>query len=1043
MDKCRELNYYITTFDELPSIKDYIIFIDKNISDIQFFINKKIIDLINETYQNNLKRSPTDQEYKNIMDLFRESKINKKNFIDSILQSSEFIKIQSTKHIQNITYEKSKYSYIDINKFVDKIYLINLERRQDRFKKIYNKLSKFNIKFERFSAIDGSKIGVRDEWIQLLENGSKISSPGAYGCLMSHLQIIKQAKQNKFSKILIFEDDIIFHKEFNNELRKINNVPHDASIIYLGASQFKSANKNFINSSCYKAFDTFGTFAYIIKDSMYDILIDIFEKKQYDLDYLLCVIQKHFSCYVLWENIIIADLSYSDIRTEKHTYETFGWNISKYDLEGTMIPDIVTDNRQFIGLKVVNDINDALLDIENTKNINLEPGYSFLIRAKNEEVLVKNCIESIVDIADEIIFVDNGSSDSTFEKITHLANIYNNIYIYQYNINVPKAGKLHEQAVESGSMNTLATYYNWCLSKVTKYNVIKWDCDFIGIKENLTKMILQLDLKSRDDKFGVWFTGKTLFYGKYLRETDYYDEFRIFSKKNGFKWDNYKGCETSAYYNWSLDKAYIHGITKPFSDIRFKNLDKFKNLSPPIFFEIKAKNDIKISTNILDTRDNKDNDILLRLQLSNEILLKNLASIRNKNYKLLITVPSLTVGGGNLWTINIYRALIELGFDVKIYCNFISKNPSDNVYIDHFDQQDILCDMPSEKVYNYIIDNKISYVIQTTPLLTDIHLSKLNGKVFTAVLTHSDVSYINNYIQRNNKLLSKIITVNNKTIRKFADFGIKNSLFLPNYITDIEYNKNKEITKQFGIISRLSTDKNILMTLFAFNEFIKFDHYKDYTLHIVGDDSEKTMNQIRYYINKLNLSNNVILHGYQKNVIDYYNAMDAIILPSVSEGCPYNLLEAALTGTPIICSNVGGNKEIVGDYAITFDLEGAELISKNNLYINSYNDHLENIGYKINSKNDGILVPEEFEIYDLVPACNCMSGNNSKLNELIKKWNKNVSNIVTAFMKMADNYDYYIQMREKLFDDVKSRFSSKRIFVNHLIKILDLDFEMI
>lgn len=1069
--ECNLLIQYIIIFGEVPSIKDYKIFVSCSPKDINNFINKKISNLIDKTYQEKLLRSPTDQEYKNYLRQFKDLKVNKKKFIESLVQSNEFINLQLANNNTNNAYIINtdtsysdcpiiKYSYINLNKFVDNIYLINLERRTDKLEKVSKKLCKLNIKFEKFNAVDGSNIKIRDEWIQCLEKGSRITSPGAYGCLLSHLQIIKNAKQENFKNILIFEDDIIFHKEFNNELRKLNSVPNDYSIIYLGGTQFKHVGNNFsINRNYYKGNETYGTFAYIIKNTMFDILIDILEKRQYDIDFSLCAIQKLYNCYVLWENLVIADLSNSDIRVEQYTYETFKWDISKYDLESNLHsssgrvtgPSLIrvssvesgSSNPKYIGHKIVNNIDDAITDIECTKNIELAPGYTFLIRAKDEQLLTGICLESIVDIADEIIFVDNGSNDSTLERAQNIADKYNNIFIYQYNIDVPKVGTMHERAVGCGSLNTLATYYNWCLSKVTRYNVIKWDCDFIAIRENLIKMINTYDLETRDDKFAIWFTGKTLFFGKYIRENDYYDEFRVFSKKHGFKWDNYKGCETAAYYVWSLDKAYINGFSNEFYDIKIKNLDKFKRESPPLFYEVKTKNDIKSSANILDSRDRDDNDILLKFELPDDMLLNSLIPINQKNYKLLITVPSLTVGGGNLWTINIYKTLIEIGFDVKIYCNYISKNTSDNVYIDRFDQNDILFGLSAENIYNYIIENRINYIIQTTPLLTDEHLSKLKNEVFIAVLTHSDVSYINNYIYKNSYLLNKIITVNYKTINKFSQYGIEHTYFIPNYTTNIEFIKDKKISKKIGVISRLSTDKNIIMTLFAFSKFInKSDTFKDYELHIVGNENGKIISEIEYYIQKLNLPDSIILHGYQKNVIDYYSIFDAIILPSVSEGCPYNLLEAALAGTPIICSNVGGNKEIVGGHGVLFELEGAESFSNSIMYVNSYDDHLENIGYKIIHKEDDILVPKELQEFTIIPSIDCTSSSEKLLN-LIQKWDTNVINITNAFIKMVNNYDYYKNEREKLYIDIKNRFSSKKVFVNHLIGLLDLDFEMI
>ena len=51
-------------------------------------------------------------------------------------------------------------------------------------------------------------------------------------------------------------------------------------------------------------------------------------------------------------------------------------------------------------------IEEVLLDLKSNKPI-LQNGLSLLIRAKNEEENIISCIESVVDLVDEIIFVNN------------------------------------------------------------------------------------------------------------------------------------------------------------------------------------------------------------------------------------------------------------------------------------------------------------------------------------------------------------------------------------------------------------------------------------------------------------------------------------------------------------------------------------------------------------------------------------------------------------------------------------------------------------
>lgn len=53
--------------------------------------------------------------------------------------------------------------------------------------------------------------------------------------------------------------------------------------------------------------------------------------------------------------------------------------------------------------------------------------------------------------------------------------------------------------------------------------------------------------------------------------------------------------------------------------------------------------------------------------------------------------------------------------------------------------------------------------------------------------------------------------------------------------------------------------------------------------------------------------------GYRKDVKRFYSIADMFVLPSLSEGLPTALLEAASHGLPCISTDVGGAREILGD----------------------------------------------------------------------------------------------------------------------------------
>lgn len=55
---------------------------------------------------------------------------------------------------------------------------------------------------------------------------------------------------------------------------------------------------------------------------------------------------------------------------------------------------------------------------------------------------------------------------------------------------------------------------------------------------------------------------------------------------------------------------------------------------------------------------------------------------------------------------------------------------------------------------------------------------------------------------------------------------------------------------------------------------------------------------------------NIYLHEFVPDAASYLKAFDVFVLPSIKEGLPYTLLEAALAGIPIVATNVGGIPEI-------------------------------------------------------------------------------------------------------------------------------------
>ena len=91
-----------------------------------------------------------------------------------------------------------------MSKYIDKIFYINLDKREDRKIEIENELSRFNLEGERYSAIYTPESGI-------------------VGCGYSHLNVLKLARDRGYNNVLILEDDfqfIVSKEEFEEEMTR-------------------------------------------------------------------------------------------------------------------------------------------------------------------------------------------------------------------------------------------------------------------------------------------------------------------------------------------------------------------------------------------------------------------------------------------------------------------------------------------------------------------------------------------------------------------------------------------------------------------------------------------------------------------------------------------------------------------------------------------------------------------------------------------------------------------------------------------------------
>ncbi len=193
-----------------------------------------------------------------------------------------------------------------MNKYFDKAYCINLNKRIDRWNKAQQEFNKYNLVVERFPAIEGN--------IQNLETEIL---PGNIGCVNSHLNIIKNARKNNYKSVAVFEDDVEFKEDVLEKFEEYyKQLPENWDMIYFGGNHNDREGENTlikISDNIYKVTKTYTTHAYIIKNTVYDEVIKLFSKYEHEVDVLYSELQLKFNCYVFRPHLAWQRADFSDI----------------------------------------------------------------------------------------------------------------------------------------------------------------------------------------------------------------------------------------------------------------------------------------------------------------------------------------------------------------------------------------------------------------------------------------------------------------------------------------------------------------------------------------------------------------------------------------------------------------------------------------------------------------------------------------------------------------------------------------------------------
>ena len=117
------------------------------------------------------------------------------------------------------------------------IFIVNLERSQDRREKITSRLKEIGASFELFPAVDGAKLSedelaIYDEKL-VFEKIARPLSRSEIGCYLSHKRLWQRIVDNNLPWAAVLEDDVNIHDDLGKVLSSVSQIPLEWDFVRL------------------------------------------------------------------------------------------------------------------------------------------------------------------------------------------------------------------------------------------------------------------------------------------------------------------------------------------------------------------------------------------------------------------------------------------------------------------------------------------------------------------------------------------------------------------------------------------------------------------------------------------------------------------------------------------------------------------------------------------------------------------------------------------------------------------------------------------
>jgi GR25 family glycosyltransferase involved in LPS biosynthesis len=201
----------------------------------------------------------------------------------------------------------------DINEVFPHKVCVNLDRDLASWERLQAALIRHDMRgVRRFSAVDGSRLELPATWRH---------SAGAYGCLLSHLQVVRDARKLGLPNLLIIEDDVVFDPSFSEKFPIfVRGLPPDWDMVFLGALHREDPVP--VAENVVRIRQAYSTYAYALRNSIFDAFIAANDGSHNPVDVNNSMLQSNHNCYASAPNLAWVESRYSPVqeRMADHWY---------------------------------------------------------------------------------------------------------------------------------------------------------------------------------------------------------------------------------------------------------------------------------------------------------------------------------------------------------------------------------------------------------------------------------------------------------------------------------------------------------------------------------------------------------------------------------------------------------------------------------------------------------------------------------------------------------------------------------------------------